>query len=207
MKTKALILLAVFLALSALSGCAPLLSALKTKTPTPLVEVATSSPAPYPTTPTPDTSTSAGTGAEPANCAFVWDNRPLDLETNMVQAAFQAKGMNDVSARLQAYGENCIDPDTNQVVRFTTMETDFYLSFQVESLEDTETLGNRLADSLQVLRSFPEDTFPGPMPGRVFASFNGGGQIQNLSFDMQQAAKALDENLRGSALIQALSQQ
>ncbi len=207
MKKQVSFRLAIVLAFILLTGCAPLRAISLNETPTSVP--ATETPA-QPTRLPALTQVTSGPGfeegSEPANCAYVWDSRPLEMETNMVQAAFQARGMEDVSVRLQAYGENCIDPDTNQIVRFTTMETDFYLSIQTGSLEDTETMGNQLADSLQVLRAFPEDTFPGPMPGRVFASFNARGQIQNISFDMQQAGKALDKNLRGAALLEALSQ-
>ncbi len=125
----------------------------------------------------------------------------------MVQAAFKAKGIDNVSARLQSYGENCIDANTNKIVNFTPMETDFNLTIQVESLDDAEALGDQLAVVLPVLRNFPADTFPGPNPGRVFVTFNAGGQLQSLSFDMMQAGEALDKGLTGSALLEALGQQ
>ncbi len=193
MKIRALILIVVL----ALAGCSPLLSSPQTEMPTsnPL-----ETPSLQPETPT-ENSADAADSTE--NCAYVWDSRPLDLETNMVQAAFQAKGYSNVSVRLQAYGENCIDLQTNQIVRFAAMETDFYLTIGVDSLDDTDALGNQLAAALVVLRSFPQDTFPGLNPARVFVTFNAGGQLQNLSFDLQQAGKALDKGLTGSALLEA----
>ncbi len=199
MKIYRLTLVAAVLVSSVLwSGCAPLLSVLQTETPIPS---ATETPTTQSKTVTPPQENSS---SSPATCAYVWDSRPLDLETTMVQAAYKAKSMDNVNVRLQAYGENCVQVDTNQIVSFTTMETDFYLTIDVGSLDDVDALGNQLAGSLQVLRSFPADTFPGPNPSRVFVTFDAAGQIQNLSFDMQQAGSALDKGLTGTALMAAL---
>jgi hypothetical protein len=148
----------------------------------------------------------AGTqGADNQPCSFVWDSRPMPVETDLIIAAYSRAGIPQVAAVVQAYGESCIDPSTNEIVRFTQMQTDIYLTLTVDSMEDTDLLGLQLARVLDVLLALPRDTFVGPMQGNVQVRFASQDEDMYLSFGYDEAQQARSDELTGSVLLETLS--
>ena len=84
------------------------------------------------------------------NCAYVWATQPLPDLTEKVQAAINAAGLAGVNATAEAFGENCIDPQTNKTRSFATMETDFHITAKVTDLTNTDNLGKLLEKILPV---------------------------------------------------------
>jgi hypothetical protein len=141
---------------------------------------------------------------EEAQCAFVWASRRLPELTELLQAAFRNAQMEDIQADVSAYGENCLNPETKEIIRFATMRTDFYLNIAVEDIEDREALGRKLSTAMNVLQKFPSGTFPGPQPATVLIRFQNTDSSANLSFSIPEYEQALEDGLRGAALYSAL---
>ncbi len=141
-----------------------------------------------------------------ANCAYVWSSRSLPDITLQLNQAFRTSGMNTVEAEASAYGEDCFDTETNQVVRFLAMQTDFSIRVEVERMGDPQELGKLIENIMRVLESFPPGKVPGPNPGYVGVTFAAGSETSNLWFRRSEADKLLQEGLRGSALYDALQQ-
>jgi hypothetical protein len=140
----------------------------------------------------------------PQTCGFTWATQPLPDLSRQVQDAMNKAGLKGVTVRAEAYGENCIDAQTNKVDSFAAMETDFKISTEVRDLKDLETLGNQLERILTVLDQFPPDSTPGPQPGYIGIRFFSGNEELNLWFLTQDGKAARDEGLRGRALLERL---
>ena len=188
-------LLIGILAAALLTGCAILLPETpQPPAPEPIVEPTLTPILPDPLVPP----------EEEAQCAYMWASRHLPELTDLVQAAFRSAQMEDVQADVSAYGENCLDPETKDVIRFATMRSDFYLNISVEDIENRDALGRKLFTVMDILKKFPPDTFPGPQPAAVLIRFQSGDAITNLSFSMAEYEQALEDELRGAALFTAL---
>ncbi len=138
------------------------------------------------------------------NCYFNWATQPLPEISRQVQQAVEKAGVRGVSARAEAYGENCYDSKTNEVAGFSAMETDFRISAEVSDLKDTEALGNLLERILIVLDEFPTPSTPGPQPGYIGVRFTSGDQELNLWFQVHDEKAARDQGLHGSQLLEQL---
>jgi hypothetical protein len=137
-------------------------------------------------------------------CAHVWASRPLPEFTDLLQAAYRSAGIDGVQADVSAYGENCVDVETKQIVRFMTMRSEFYLSVIAEDLESKDALSRQLISVMNVLQKFPADTFPGLEPNTVIIRFESGGEAAILSFRMDEFEQAIEDGLRGAALYEML---
>ena len=147
------------------------------------------------------------TQTDPGNshtCAFVWATQPLPDLTAKVQSAIDAAGLPDIQATAQAYGENCLDSQTNQPAGFATLETDFHIIAQVADLTDLDNLGELLEKTLVVLDAFPVGKIPGPQPGYINISFQSGKDEANLSFSASEGKTARRLGLHGAALFEKL---
>ena len=111
------------------------------------------------TTVTPDASFSA------TECGYQWAYQDLPELTAQFDQSMRNLIPNS-NSRATVFGENCIGND-GQVVRFLAMETDFYVTASVETLDDYETLGNWIAQVMQVISRFPPGLIAGPKPGFV----------------------------------------
>jgi hypothetical protein len=109
----------------------------------------------------------------------------------------------DASGYAEAYGENCIDTK-GEVVRFLAMETDYYATLKVESLEDKQALGGLVEQVMSVVAQFPVADTPGPQPGYVGITFESPTDELRLWFTRRDAEAALDKGLRGEELFNAL---
>jgi hypothetical protein len=98
-------------------------------------------------------------------CGYQWAYQDLPDLTAQFDAMIKTLIPNSTS-RATAYGENCIGND-GQIVRFSAMETDFYVLATVETLDDYETLGNWVYDVMQVVDGIPPEDLAGPQPGFV----------------------------------------
>jgi hypothetical protein len=135
-----------------------------------------------------------------APCYFNWATQDLPELTAEVQAAMDAAGLENVSVSAYAYGENCYAYDTNEVVYFATMETDFDVTAQVDDLEDSEALGDQTADILAVLNEFPPGETPGPMPGQITITYVKDSEQVVLPVSAEVAAQVVEQGIRGGGL-------
>ena len=142
---------------------------------------------------------------EPSVCAWVWATKPLPDLSSKVQAALESASLPVTNVFAEAFGENCVDSQTNQVTSFGAMETDFRITLQVKSLKDAEKLGSLLEQTLVVLDGFPTGSTPGSQPGIVGVTFQAGKETTNLSFTVTEGKAARDKGLRGAALLEALT--
>jgi hypothetical protein len=162
-----------------------------------------------PLTPTP--AASLGTTEGPASgpdpnhpCAFTWARQPLPELSDQLQQAIR-KIQLDASARAEAYGENCVD-EQGEVVYFTAMETDLYISFPVTDLQDRPALGELLDQTLTILDEFPADQTPGPQPGYVSLRFETKDDTLNLWFPVTQAKQLRQDGKQGVELLKSLQE-
>ena len=144
------------------------------------------------------------TPAEVTNCAYAWTQRELPELTDEVNAAFQMAGYSEVDALANAYGENCINPQTNKVVRFSAMQTDFMISVAIEDTDDAEVMGEWIERVLKVLGDFQPGDIPGPNPGYIGISFGTSGDLVSLWFQRKEAEDLLMKGVTGSRLFEAL---
>jgi hypothetical protein len=137
-------------------------------------------------------------------CAYVWASRPLPEYTDLLMAAYRSAGIEGVQADVSAYGENCVDVESKQILRFLTMRSEFYISLSVDDLENKDALSRQLMTVMAVLQRFPPDTFPGPEISTVVMRFESGDDSSILSFRMDEFEQALEDGLRGAAIYEAL---
>ena len=135
-------------------------------------------------------------------CGFVWAREPLPELSQEFDAALK-DALPQASGYAEAYGENCITSQ-GDVVRFLAMETDFYATLEVETLEDKQALGEYAEQVLGVLAGFPVGSTPGPQPGYVGIAFQSPGDELRLWFTRRDAEAALENGLRGEELINTL---
>ena len=138
------------------------------------------------------------------NCSYNWATQPLPELSAKVQAAFNAAGLRNVRTIIEAYGENCIDSQTNQPVSFSALETDFHIIVKAPNLNDKNDLGNLLEKTLVVLDTFPPGEIPGPQPGNIFISFQTGSDEMNLMFTVTAGKSARLQGLHAAALFEKL---
>jgi hypothetical protein len=144
------------------------------------------------------------TTASSQNCFLTWASQSLPGPTVKVQSALSAAGLTGVSANLEAYGENCTDPQTNKPVSFSTLETDFYITVKIANLTDKAAMGNTLEKILVVLDAFPVGQIPGPQPGNISVSFQAGRDRLNILFTVPAGKSARLMGLHGAALFDKL---
>jgi hypothetical protein len=166
----------------------------------PLPESATASPARQ-TAPPP---TSAASTSTVPGCYYNWATQPLSDLTAQIQKRMDDTGLKGVIASAEAYGENCYDNNTNQVVSFASMETDIQVTAQVKNIQDTEALGKLLEQILALLEGFPAQSLSAGHLGNIGITFQAGEINLRLWFTEQDARAALGRGLHGAALVDAL---
>jgi hypothetical protein len=138
-------------------------------------------------------------------CAFMWANKLLpDLSEQFNQALKAVES--DAEGYAQAYGENCVT-GTGEVVSFHVMETDFYITLKVESLDDHQILGEWIEKVIGVLADFPVDETPGPQPGYVGITFETSEDSLRLWVTQTEVESALESGKRGEELFNAIQAQ
>ena len=139
-----------------------------------------------------------------APCAWAWASRPLPELSARLREALDEAGIAVDSARAVAYGENCVDAETNEVRRFAVMQTDLHITLPVDDVADLDALGELAAAVLDVLDGFPPSETPGPQAGYVGITFVAGEEELGLWFKVPEGVEARDRGLRGAALLEAL---
>ncbi len=148
--------------------------------------------------------TGTDTPPAPGSCAYVWSSRSLPDVTSQLNQAFRTSGLAEAEAEATAYGEDCFDSETNQVVQFLAMQTDFFVRVQVDRIDDPQALGEWVEKIMRVLKDFSPGQVPGPNPGYVGMTFTAGSETANLWFRRSDADQLLQQGLRGSSLYDAL---
>ena len=139
---------------------------------------------------------------ESVECAFVWANDPLPELSEAFNKALK-EIQSDAEGYAQAYGENCVTAQ-GEVVRFLAMETDFYITLNVENLEDRQALGDGVEQVMEVMAEFPTDETPGPQPGYIGITFEATGDSLRLWIMRAEIETALANGLRGEELFNAM---
>lgn len=137
--------------------------------------------------------------ARAEDCVWTWGTRPLLLETGQFAEALGEAGFRQAEVQAVAYGEDCRDA-AGESRRFAVVQTDYYLSFTVPSLNDGPALGEMLERLLGVLARFPTGSTPGPQPGYVAVTFASGQEHIRLWFRTTLADEARAQGLSGTAL-------
>jgi hypothetical protein len=138
-------------------------------------------------------------------CAYVWSTRDLPDVAREVTSAFRTQGMPEVEVTASAYGEDCIDSITNEVIGFSTMQTDLYFAVVVPDTSNTQLMGEWIEKIYHVLEMFPLDKLPGSNPGYIEITFSSGAEPVNLWFYRTDGQRALNEGLRGGDLFDDLA--
>jgi hypothetical protein len=188
------------LAPPSLTPVPPTPTALPTDTP---VFIPTDSPIVIPTDLPTDTPTPTLDAASTTCAGWNWNRQPLPDISAAFLEKLQAAGLPVETARAEAYGEDCLS-NTGSVLRFATMQTDFYLTLTVIDLSDETALGGLLDQAITVLDQFPNDQTPGPQPGYVGLTFKAGEQVQNLWFQQTRLAELRAQGLSGADLYRTL---
>ena len=137
-----------------------------------------------------------------SECGFVWASEQLaDLSNKFDEKLKDIQPQ--ANGYAEAYGENCIDSQGNNV-RFLAMETDFYVSLEVNELEDQQVLGELTGQVLDVIAEFPTDETPGPQSGYVGITFVTHGNELRMRFSQTDAKAAIENGLQGEELFNAL---
>lgn len=136
-------------------------------------------------------------------CGWAWATQSLPDLSAEIQSAMEAAGLTGVTARAEAYGENCVTAD-GVVDHFATMETDFRIRVEVADLNDTATLGDLAERILIVLDTYPPGIAPGPNAGYIGITYVNGETELNLWFTVYDGESARALGLHGADLYNEL---
>jgi len=180
--------------LFALAACVPAGGRLD-GTAAPILEVATPSPSAEP--PVEATFTS-----QP--CGYQWAYQSLPEVDVLYRQALDSAGMNTVTVRAEAFGENCVNAD-GSVQRFIPMQTDLYLKADLADLSP-ESIGNQVELIFTALQQIPTETLPGPGSAAAFLSFEFTAGQESIRFRVQrlQVTAALQAGNHDADLYTAL---
>jgi hypothetical protein len=147
--------------------------------------------------------TNTVSGSEVVQCAFSWAHRDLPDVATLAQAALTSAKITYTSIRADAYGEECINFSTNTVVSFGAMTTDFYVTAQLSNVNAPNTLADYVKDVYAVLSDLDQDNLPARL-GYLDFTFTSGTTTKYLRTTFDDIKAALDKNLSGSKLLDAL---
>ncbi len=117
-------------------------------------------------------------------CAFVEATQNLpDLSAQVDNAIKELQPA--ASGRAEAYGENCVYASSGQST-FSAMETDFYLTINVKSLNDDNELGMWIVNAMKIVGALPPDSIAGPQAGFVEFTFKTADDQKNLRVPISQ---------------------
>ncbi len=153
--------------------------------------------------PTPFPLTKIQTDTPAAPCSFVWASQDLPELSAQLLEMLKESGLPVTAAHAEAYGENCVDSN-GTVERFAAMQTDFHVVLAVETLTNSEMLGNLLTQTLEVLDEFPLEKTPGPNPGYIGIVFQAGDMVETVQFPRTQADTLRAQGLSGAQFYEAL---
>jgi hypothetical protein len=177
----------------------------------PFIATQTAQPSPTLNPTTAMTVLPSTTTIESAACGWMWATQiNPELSAQVQQQLMQVLvTVDSVEARAEAFGENCLNAD-GSVRYFATMQTDFRVMVQISSLPLNDLpaaeviVAPIMLDILRVLADYPVGQTPGPMPGQISIEFPAGNKPYWLAVDYNTAMDALDQNLTGNDLLDAL---
>lgn len=137
-------------------------------------------------------------------CSLNWATQSLPDLSAQVQSAMETARLSNLRVIAEAYGEDCLDPQSNQVVSFTAMETDYLVTAQVKDLTARDQMGNLLESILMVIDDFPIGRTPGPQPGYIGVTFQAGDAELRLWFSRTDGVAARTQGLHGATLLEKL---
>ncbi len=141
-------------------------------------------------------------------CSYVWASSPLPDVSSQLTTAFRQAKMPAVEVEASAYGENCLDISTNEVVGFKPQQIDFSILVGVEDLNDTQALGEWVVKILTVLETSPAASIPNTRTGQVNIDFQDLKKTTtSLSFLQSRGLELIKQGLRGTSLLGALMQE
>ena len=144
------------------------------------------------------------TPSDPSVCAYVLVSKDAPDAAAMINQAYRSANFTNIDVRAAAYGENCIDTNTNRVVSFSAMQTDIYLTVPVQDIHDEQALGNWVARLTPVIDLVPAGQLPGPNPGNISVQFIDSSGTVTLWFPRKSAQELIQKGIDGSALYEAL---
>ncbi|MBI4761363.1 MAG: hypothetical protein ACOYYF_03360 [Chloroflexota bacterium] len=140
---------------------------------------AVSTPQPLSAHPSTETAPPPSQDTASTQCAYQWAYHELPDLTAQFNGMIQPIIPNSIS-RATTYGENCVAAD-GQVIFFSPMETDFYITVTVETLDDYETFGNWLYDVMLIVDGIPPEDLAAPQAGFVEFRFEK-SPVENITF-------------------------
>jgi hypothetical protein len=147
--------------------------------------------------------TSTTESASFTQCAYSWAHRDLPDVTTLAQAALDKIDIPKTTVRADAYGEDCIDLDTNKVKSFGAMTTDFYLTVELSNLGDQTALADYVSNVYTALIALPQDSLPA-RPGYLDMTFTSTAETKHLRTTFDEIKSALDKGLTGANFLDAL---
>lgn len=136
------------------------------------------------------------------SCGWQWARQDLPEVTVLAQDALRTVDFDEVSVHVEAYGENCLNPDMT-VRYFAAMTTDFYVSLPVSSLSDMEALTQKVVIIYTLFSTLPQDKFPARL-GYLDFTFTSGAQTRRLRAMFDEYRTAINASKTGQELLDAL---
>lgn len=140
-----------------------------------------------------------------AGMSYNWATKSLPNESALLQNSLQSLGLTFISARAEAFGENCYDSTSREAVSFATMETDFHVSVAVDSLDNKEEMGNIAYTIIKAILDFPQGTFPGPKSGYIGINYKSATSELNLWFQISFIQNDILNGTKGTELFDKLN--
>jgi hypothetical protein len=164
-----------------------------TPTPTPSVTL----------TPSPTALATFTPGVSIQGCVWQWARQDLPELGVTVLQEFIDLDMPQVEVRVEAYGENCLDPNNSSTVNyFAAMTTDFYITNQVDDLADEDALAEFAVSAYNVVMDLPQESLPA-RPGYLDITFTAETQSKHFRAMFDEVKAALDDGLSGNDLLEA----
>ena len=136
---------------------------------------------------------------ESGQCSYGWAINPLPDVTAAAQGAINAAGLNSVTVRSEAYGENCYDSISGRLLYFGAMTTDFYLTAPVSDFADVDTMGQIVITAYNTLTTL-NIALPA-RPGYLDITFTVGSDKKHFRAVFEDVKAAMDAGKTGAALI------
>lgn len=149
------------------------------------------------------TNTPTPTSVAFGSCAFQWSNRDLPAITNLAQIALSMYTDGNITVRVEAYGENCLD-SKGTIQSFGAMTTDFYVTVTADAMTDDQMTA---ALVMRIYQAFTDGLEGVPLeaqPGYLDITFKTGNGQKHLRTMFRTIETAEGQGLEGKALLDAL---
>ncbi len=146
------------------------------------------------------------TATTEVQCAYAWTVNPDSELTAQLQASMPQSMQSTVQLGVAWYGENCIDIQTNQIVRYSAMDMEITVSYPKLQTQSAAWMGEQIEQLMTLMISELEKNPQWTSYPKVFHFiFNQPGETVAKNFDLDQYLNSKEKNgLSGEALYQAL---